>query len=334
MKSRRVSVIIKYNSKDISEDLKPYLKNFDYNDVMDGEADDITLTLEDMAELWESDWLPDKGATLEASIVLTDWMEEGVKQLDLGKFELDEIELTGPPHEVKLKGVSVPDNNTLRGVDRNRSWENVKLSKICQDIATDSGLKLFYDVEKDPEIDRVEQTEESDLYFLMRVCKDKGYALKVSDNKIIVFDIVTYESKETIATINREDVISYTVQSKTREVYKACHVKYSNTKTGTTIEYTFTPDEKKQGKILAVNEQVASVAEAEELAKKKLREKNTEEITLSLTILGSIALYAGATVNISGFHKFDGKYIITMVKHSIGGGYECSVDLRRCLDGY
>ena len=334
MKSRRASISIKYNNKDISEDLKSYLKQFDYNDVMDGEADDISLTLEDMAELWESDWLPDKGATLEASIVLTDWMEEGTKELSLGKFELDEIELSGPPHEVKLKGVSVPDNNTLRGVDKNRSWENVKLSKICQDIATDAGLELFYDVDKDPEIDRAEQTEESDLYFLMRVCKDKGYALKVSDNKIIVFDIVTYESKDTIATISREDIINYTVQSKTREVYKACHVKYSDTKTGTTIEYTFAPDDKKTGKTLAVNEQVATVAEAEELAKKKLREKNSEEITLSLTMLGNIDLYAGATVSIEGFHKFDGKYIITTVKHSLGGGYQCSLDLRRCLNGY
>ncbi len=334
MKSRRASIAIKYNNKDISEDLKSYLKQFDYNDVMDGEADDISLTLEDMAELWESDWLPDKGATLDASIVLTDWTEEGTKELSLGKFELDEIELSGPPHEVKLKGVSVPDNNTLRGVDKNRSWENVKLSKICQDIATDAGLELFYDVNKDPEIDRAEQTEESDLYFLMRVCKDKGYALKVSDNKIIVFDIVTYESKDTIATISREDIISYTVQSKTREVYKACHVKYSDTKTGTTIEYTFTPDDKKAGKTLAINEQVATVAEAEELAKKKLREKNSEEITLSLTMLGNIDLYAGATVNIEGFHKFDGKYIITTVKHSLGGGYQCSLDLRRCLNGY
>ena len=334
MKSRRASISIKYNSKDISEDLKSYLKQFDYTDVMDGEADDISLTLEDMAELWESDWLPDKGATLEASIVLTDWMEEGTKEFSLGKFELDEIELSGPPHEVKLKGVSVPDNNTLRGVDKNRSWENVKLSKICQDIATDAGLELFYDVDKDPEIDRAEQTEESDLYFLMRVCKDKGYALKVSDNKIIVFDIVTYESKDTIATISREDIINYTVQSKTREVYKACHVKYSDTKTGTTIEYTFTPDDKKTGKTLAVNEQVATVAEAEELAKKKLREKNSEEVTLSLTMLGNIDLYAGATVNIEGFHKFDGKYIITTVKHSLGGGYQCALDLRRCLNGY
>lgn len=336
MKSRRARVIISYDGKDISTDLAPYLKSFEFNDVMDGEADDISITLEDMAELWESDWLPEKGAVLKAGISLTDWNSEGEKSLDIGQFEIDEIELSGPPHEVKIKGVSVPDNNTLRGVEKNRSWEKVKLSEICQDIASGAEMELFYDVDADPELDRAEQTEESDLAFLQRLCQDNGYALKISDNKVIVFDVVTYEAKEAVATISREGsmIKSYSIASKTRDVYKSCHVKYTNTKTGETIEYTFTPDENKTGKVLAVNEQVENLAEAEKLAKKKLREKNTEEITLILTMAGNIDLLAGCTVNIKGFHSFDGKYIIANGSHSIGNGYELKLDMRRCLDGY
>ena len=336
MQSRRAKIKVTYDGTDISEDLAPYLKAFDYNDVMDGEADDISITLEDMAELWESDWLPDKGAVLKASIVLTDWDGEGTKELDIGQFEIDEIELTGMPHEVKIKAVSVPDNNTLRGVEKNRSWEKVKLSKICRDIADDAEMELFFDVENDPEIDRAEQTEESDLAFLMRICRDNGYALKVTDNKLVVFDIVTYEGKDAVATIGREgsNLKSYSIRSKTRDVYKSCHVRYSNSTTGETIEYTFTPDENRKGKTLAVNEQVETVADAETLAKKKLREKNADEVTVSLSMMGNIDLYAGATVNLSGFHKFDGKYIITGGRHSIGNGYSLSLDLRRCLDGY
>ncbi len=336
MKSRRAKIKVSYNGKDISTDLAPYLKSFDFNDVMDGEADDISLTLEDMAELWESDWLPEKGSTIKAVIVLTGWNGEEEKELNLGQFEIDEIELTGPPHEVKIKGVSVPDNNTLRGVEKNRSWEKVKLSEICQDIANGASMELFYDVGTDPELDRAEQTEESDLAFLQRLCRDNGYALKVSDNKIIVFDAVTYEAREAVATISREGsmVKSYSITSKTRDVYKACHVKYTNTKTGETIEHTFTPDESKAGKVLAVNEQVENVAEAEKLAKKKLREKNTDEVSVSLSMVGNVELLAGCTVNIKGFHSFDGKYIITNGSHTIGGGYELKLDLRRCLDGY
>ena len=338
MTARSVKVKVLYNAKDISEDIAGYLKSVSYNDVMSGYADDVSLTLEDMAELWESDWLPEKGATLTISIITQNWMaeDEEEKQLDLGMFEIDEIEMTGLPHEVKIKAVSVPDNNTLRGVERNRSWEKTKLSAILGDVAAGAGMEAYYSVDDDPELDRAEQTEESDLAFLLRLCKDAGFALKISDGKIIVFDEAEYEQKEPVVTIHREGsgVKNYQIQSKTRNTYRACRVKYMNTRTGDNIDYTFTPDESKKGKVLQVNEQVESIAAAEKLAKKKLHEKNCEETTIGLTLMGSFDLLAGNTVMLKGFHAFDGKYIITKGSHSIGGGYSLSVDLRRCLDGY
>ena len=338
MTARNVRVKVLYNAKDISEDIAGYLKADSYNDVMSGYADDVSIILEDMTELWESEWLPEKGATLTISIITQNWMAEGEgeKQLDLGMFEIDEIEMTGLPHEVKIKAVSVPDNNTLRGIERNRSWEKTKLSVILRDVAAGAGMEAYYSVADDPELDRAEQTEESDLAFMLRLCKDSGLALKIADGKIIVFDEAEYEQKEPVATIQREgsNVKGYQIRTKTRDIYKACHVKYANTKKGINIEYTFTPDESKQGKVLQVNEQVESIAEAEKLAKKKLREKNCEETTIGLTLMGSFELLAGNTVTLKGFHVFDGKYIITKGSHSIGSGYGLSVDLRRCLDGY
>lgn len=338
MIARNIKVKVLYNAKDISEDLAKYLKAVTYNDVMSGCADDVSLTLEDMTELWEGDWLPEKGATLTISLISQNWAadDEGEKQLDLGIFEIDEIEMTGVPHEVKIKAVSVPDNNTLRGVERNRSWEKTKLSVILRDVAVGAEMEPYYGVDDDPELDRAEQTEESDLAFLLRLCKDAGLALKITDGKIVVFDEAEYEQQEPIATIQREgsNIKSYQIRSKTRDIYKACRVKYANLKKGINIEYTFTPDASKTGKVLQVNEQVESIAAAEKLAKKKLREKNCEETTIGLTLMGSFDLLAGNTVTLKGFHAVDGKYIITKGSHSIGGGYGLSVDLRRCLNGY
>lgn len=336
MTARNVKIEVLYDNKDISKELAAYLKTVEYTDVMSGEADDVSLTLEDMAELWESDWLPEKGAALDVSIIAQNWAADGERRLALGKFEVDEIELSGLPHEVKIKAVSVPDNNELRGVERNRSWEKTKLSVIACDVADGAGLALFYDTEEDPELDRAEQTEESDLTFLHRLCRDAALALKIADGKIILFDEVRYEQKEPVMTITRETsaLTGYSIRSKTREVYKACRVKYTNTKKGITIDHTFTQDGKKQGKTLQINEQVESIAEAEKLAKKKLREKNREEVTVNLNMVGALDMLAGNTVTLSGFHAFDGKYIVTKVNHSIGSGYRMSVELRRCLDGY
>lgn len=46
-KARRIDINIKYDNKDISTDLKPYLLGLSYNDVLSGQADDIQITLED-----------------------------------------------------------------------------------------------------------------------------------------------------------------------------------------------------------------------------------------------------------------------------------------------
>ena len=45
-------------------------------------------------------------------------------------------------------------------------------------------------------------------------------------------------------------------------------------------------------------------------------------------------MLAATTVNVLGFGKFDGKYIITSAKHQISGGYPTSGEMRRCLNGY
>ncbi len=103
---------------------------------------------------------------------------------------------------------------------------------------------------------------------------------------------------------------------------------------GTNIEATFTDPNKTEGKTLQVKEQVKSIPEAEKLAKKKLREKNQEEWTMTVDAMGDFYLVAALTVNVVGFGKFDGKYIITSAKHNLGNGYTTSIELRRCLDGY
>ena len=87
--------------------------------------------------------------------------------------------------------------------------------------------------------------------------------------------------------------------------------------------------------ILQVNEKVETLEEAERLAKKKLREKNKEEFTVSMTLPGNFALVASNTIDLSGLHVYDGKYLITKSTHEINGsGYTTKIELRRCLDEY
>ncbi len=85
---------------------------------------------------------------------------------------------------------------------------------------------------------------------------------------------------------------------------------------------------------MEINERVTNAAEAKELAKKRLRQKNKGEVKASFTLVGNVSLVAGLTVQVEGYGLFDGKYIIEQARHKTTGGYTVDLNLRRVLEGY
>lgn len=338
MLARRARLQLTYDGVDISTDIQAHLINWTYTDNMSGQADDLQVNLEDREQLWSGPWFPDKGATLKTKVIRENWEQDGQKdELSFGLFEIDEIEINSPPSTVTIKAISVPESCSLRGENKNRAWEKTKLSVISKDITHGAGLKLFFDTDDDPEYDRIEQTEQSDLEFLQKTCADAGLALKVSDAQVIIFDEAKYEQQDSIETIikGQARIKSYRARTTLSGLYKSCRVDYHDTEKKEGIKYEFTPpNPPKTGRVLVVNERVKSVAEAERLAKKKLREANKDGTTFSLTLMGDIKYLAGLTVNLSGWGAFDGKYIITQATHGQQSGYEVKLELRKCLEGY
>lgn len=337
--ARRVTPTILYDNKDISADLKPYIKSISYTDNMTGQADDLQISLADIDHLWSGTWMPELGAKLTVSWLLQNWPDEApAETFTAGVFEVDDITCTFGPSQADIKAVSIPDDSTLRGVEHTRSWEKATLKKVAKDIADGAKIELAYEPDYEINYDRVEQSDESDLAFLGKLCRDAGLALKVYSGKLVIFDEAVYEQADPIAAISRTDTELSTgikFSHKLRDTYKACHVKYQNSKTKQLIEYTYTAPDKQGGKTLQVKEEVANIAEAERLAKKRLREKNCDEVTASFSCMGNTKLVASAVVNVAGFGAFDGHYLITRVQHDVSAsGYRCSVDLRRCLNGY
>ena len=165
--ARQTKAIILYDDKDISTEIQQYVKSITIDDELGSKADAINITLEDRPEIWKADWLPERGAMLTVSLISTQWVTAGdLQELPLGKFEIDEIECSGAPEEVKIKGISVPNNAEIRSVDHNQAWEKTKLSVIAKEIADRAKMTLFFDADDDPELDRADQTEETDLAFL------------------------------------------------------------------------------------------------------------------------------------------------------------------------
>lgn len=336
MDGRRVYLDIRYNTKNISEDLSPFIKEWSNTDNLSGEADDISITLEDREKRWMGKWMPAKGASLKISAIYTGWDDPKTKKKYLGVFEIDEIEISAPPSQTVIRAISVPETSSLR-TEKHRSWEKTTLKKVAGDIAKANKMKFYFDSEENPEFERIEQAGETDLQFLMRLCKDAGLALKVTNNSIAIFDEAKFESAPAKNTIKQSDerVLEYQGRTTLTGIYRACRVEYTDPRRKKTIKYTFVPPKApKTGRILVVNEQVNSQAQAIRLAKKRLREENKNATTLTIRLAGMTDYYAGQTVNLKEFGAFDGKYIITQVKTTGGNGTVTTLELRKCLEGY
>ena len=321
------------NGRRVGSSLSPYLKTLSYREALDGEADVLEVTLQDAEGLFRSAWYPSRGMSMEATIL------DEYAAMELGSFEIDEIEYSVPPSECKIKGNAIPGGSTLKSVEKSRSWENVPLRAIALDIATGAGLKLYYKAPEDPLIERAEQESESDLKFLHRLCRDKGLALKMNDRQVIIFDIEEFEAAlpSDVIVAGTSAVKRFSARSTLNEVYSRCEVKYKHGRKGELIEGSASSGGLlstvfgAKGRTLKVKKKVATKAEADRLARKALKSANRSETKAQMTLAGDMALRAGSTVQLSGFEVFDGKYLIQRATHTVGAsGYETAIELTRC----
>ena len=110
---------------------------------------------------------------------------------------------------------------------------------------------------------------------------------------------------------------------------------YTDPDTKKTIEATYTaPGADPDGQTYEFKHKVSSQAEALELAKCQLRQRNKGETTAEFTLVGDVDYVAGITVTVYGYGEFDGKYIVEQAQHSITGGYKVQIKLRSVLEGY
>ena len=332
MQTRRITATVLIEGKDITKDIENYLTGVTYTDELEGEANTAQINLQDRERLFIADWFPNRGDS--ANIILNRSNWSGVTDsVDFGLFEIDEIEnkVSNSGNTASIKLNSIANKTELRSIDKSRSWEKVKLSKIAKDLADEAKLELFFDAD-DVDIDRAEQKETSNLKFLHKICKDNGLCLRVSNGKLIIFDVERYEAKEPIQTLTYGDgnIISFSGKATISKIYKACRVKYQHGKQAEKIEYTYTDESKTSGITLEISQKVENPAEAEKLARKKLKEKNREEVKVTLQVIGDFIYFAGQNIQLDDFGFYSGKYMIKRATHSVGKGYTCSLELYKC----
>lgn len=340
--ARRTEIRLTFDGVDITEDLNPWLLSMTYTDKESGEADDLQLELMDPEWIWLGNWLNQsadpKGAVITAAICQKNENGNG-KVLNCGVFQVCGVDGSGPPATVSIKGTALPFTASVRTGIRNKAWENISLLEIADEIAAANNMTCMFESAANPYYDRREQLQESDIVFLQRLCGDAGLSLKATAGMLVLFNAAEYEQRGVVRTFDRKagGILNYSFSTSFQDSnYDSCSVSYTDPLTQETYTGEFSaPDASGEGQVLQLNERVSSAAEAEELAKNRLRSKNKGEYSASLTIPGDVSMAAGLTVALTGYGAFDGTYIIESAGHSVSsGGYTTSLTLRQVLEGY
>lgn len=334
--ARRTPVSVAFAGTDITKDIKPYLLSLQYTDDMDDFTDDIQFTLQDRDGIWLESWLREAvsaaaGGKLKMSAVIApeNWGDMGA--LPTGDFELDSVEASGPPSTVTIKGTSLAFSASARQTKKSKAWENYKLSGIAAEIAGNAGMGFMFESDDDPKYDRVEQSNQSDIDFLKKLCGNAGIHIKATDGKLVLFGAEKYEAKAPVRTIQRGakgGYIKYKLSSGSADTkYSSCRVSYMDPARGKLIEGKAEDGSISTEQCLEIVAKVKSAGEAQALAAKKLCLHNRFSRVCSFTFPGDTGLAAAVTVQLSGFGGWDGKYLITKAVHAVGAsGYTTKIE--------
>jgi len=130
------------------------------------EADQLDLELDDADGKIV---LPRRGAVINLSL---GW--KGQPLFPKGAFTVDEIEHTGAPDKLTIRARSADFRETLN-IRREKSWHQTTVGVVVNEIAARHNLKMALGKDlADKVLDHLDQTNESDGSFLMRLARQFG----------------------------------------------------------------------------------------------------------------------------------------------------------------
>ena len=231
MKPRSAGVKLVYNGTDITADIAADIESISYEGNAADNSDSVNVTINAMADKWLNDWIPEKGTSLDPTILVYNWPEEGQGgEMNDGVMTVDDISYSDAPCTMTMSATSKPNDTSFSEEDREYIWKNTSIQKIAQTIAERYSLEMNFDG-TDAEIAKREQ-QATDSAFLNELCKDYGLILKVYSNELWIYDREAFKKKAVSATITRADIVpgSFSFSDGFDGVYTHGIWEYSNQK--------------------------------------------------------------------------------------------------------
>lgn len=352
--ARRPGYSLTMKGSDALTALDERLMSLTLTDNRGFEADQLDLELDDADGQLA---LPRRGAVLTLAL---GWDDQPLFQK--GSFTVDEIEHGGAPDRLTIRARSADFRETLN-TRREKSWHQTTVGDVVKDIAERHKLMMALDgaLMSQP-VDHIDQTNESDGSFLMRLARQHGAIASVKDGRLLFIrqgQGRTASGKPLpVITITRSAGDSHRFTLADRGAYTGVVASWLNTHEPKKKETTKvkrrrkskkvvkpkTP-EAKQGdylagtdeNVLVLNRTYANRGNAERAAKAQWEQLQRGVASFSLQLAeGRADLYTEMPVKVSGFKPLidNADWIVTTLTHTVSpdNGFITSLELEVRVD--
>lgn len=351
-KSPAFSIVIE--GKDVTTVLDTRLMSLTLTDNRGFEADQLDMELDDADGLIA---LPRRGAVIQLAL---GW--KGQPLFPKGAFTVDEIEHSGTPDRLTIRARSADFRETLN-TRREKSWHQTTVGEVVKEIAARHNLNMALGKDlTDKALDHLDQTNESDASFLMKLARQYGAIASVKDGNLLFIRQGlgrTASGKPlSVITITRKagDGHRFTLADRgayTGVIASWLHTREPRKKETTSVKRrrkkNTTPKEPeaKQGdylvgtdeNVLVLNRTYANRSNAERAAKMQWERLQRRVASFSLQLAeGRADLYTEMPVKVTGFKQpiDDAEWTITTLTHSVSpdNGFTTSMELEVKIDEF
>lgn len=337
---------------DITQRIEKRLISLTLTDNRGFEADQLDIELDDTDGQLQ---LPRRGVRLTLGL---GW--QGEPLISKGSYTVDEIEHTGAPDKLVLRARSADFRETLN-TRREKSWHKTTVGDMVKEIAARHKLDpaLGEDMAK-MAIDHLDQTNESDASFLMRLARQCGALACVKNGKLLFIRQGQGRTASgkflPVITLTRSAGDSHRFTLADRDAYTGVIASWLHTREPAKKETTKVKrrrkstakkkePEAKQGdyligtdeNVLVLSRTYANRSNAERAAKMQWERLQRGVATFSIQLArGRADLYTEMPVKVSGFkQQIDGSsWIITTLTHTLSAdsGFTTNIELEVKID--
>lgn len=320
------------NGTDLAAAIASRLQSINVTDAAGLESDTVEIVLADTDPLRPIE-IPPTGAELEVWLGYTDSLRR------MGLYVADEVELEGWPGQLTIRGRAAPYEGSKRGktdmqTQKTRAWaKGTKLGDMVAKIAREHGLDPAVAASlRGTTLPHFDQTDESDVSFLVRVARKYDAVVKPGGGKLAVAK--RGESKAASGadlptiTVRADQATRWSLNISTRD------------SEGTVVAYYHDRGAAKRQHV-----QVGSGDPVRRLrhnspdrdsalraAQAELDKRGRRKNKLSLTMPGDSQLTAEAKLQLEGFRAgVPTEWVVSSVAHRFepGTGYSCELEAER-----